>query len=33
MGTVGSTRRLPPGSPTDPDVRDYRIRLFGVRVR
>jgi hypothetical protein len=23
----------PPGAPTDPDVRDYRIRLFVTRVR
>jgi hypothetical protein len=22
----------PPGAPTDPDVRDYRIRLFGART-
>jgi hypothetical protein len=24
---------FPPGAPTDPDVRDYRIRLFDLRVR
>ena len=23
----------PPRPPTDPDVRDYRIRLFEVRLR
>ena len=23
----------PPGPPTDPDVRDYRIRLLGMRFR
>ncbi len=22
-----------PGAPTDPDVRDYRIRLFEQRIR
>jgi hypothetical protein len=23
----------PPGAPTDPDMQDYRIRLFGARAR
>jgi hypothetical protein len=30
---VGSARGSLPGPPTDPDVPDLGIRLFGVRVR
>ena len=30
---VGSSRGLLPETPTDPDVRNYRIRLFGARIR
>jgi hypothetical protein len=30
---VGSPRGLLPEAPTDPDVRNSRIRLFGPRLR
>jgi len=37
-GRVGLRRQVAPGdcspgAPTDPDLRSYRIRLFGLRVR
>jgi hypothetical protein len=33
VAEVGSPRELLPEAPTDPDVRNSRIRLFGSRLR
>jgi len=33
LDVVGSPRGLLPEAPTDPDVRNYRIRLFSPRLR
>jgi hypothetical protein len=33
MGGRVASGNCSPEAPTDPDVRDYRIRLFGARFR